>query len=88
MPSTTVAKKPKMAGESGLGARVRRLRQNLKMSQQQLAELVGVSQSAIAQIEAGKIPSPRWHLMLALAKALGLTLDELASPPEESESST
>ena len=46
------------------------------LSQEQLAQLVGVTRQTIGMIEAGKY-NPTLHLSIAICKALGKTLDEL-----------
>jgi transcriptional regulator with XRE-family HTH domain len=69
--------------------RLRELRTAAGLTQQQLAVKAGLSMSAVAHLEGGRIPDPRVSTLLALAKALGVTLDQLAGdeggghPPEE-----
>ena len=46
------------------------------LSQQQLADLVGVSRQTISAIEKGDY-NPTINLCIAICKALGKTLDEL-----------
>ena len=46
------------------------------LSQEELAELVGVTRQTIGMIEAGKY-NPTLNLCLAICKALHKTLDEL-----------
>ncbi|MFZ7101158.1 MAG: helix-turn-helix transcriptional regulator [Peptococcaceae bacterium] len=46
------------------------------LSQEQLAELVGVTRQTIGLIEAGKY-NPTIKLCLAICKALGKTLDDI-----------
>ncbi|EHQ88108.1 helix-turn-helix transcriptional regulator [Desulfosporosinus youngiae] len=46
------------------------------MSQEQLAEAVGVTRQTIGMIEAGKF-NPSLQLCIAICKTLGKTLDEL-----------
>ena len=48
----------------------------LDLSQEELAELVGVTRQTIGMIEAGKY-NPTLNLCLAICKALHKTLDEL-----------
>ena len=52
------------------------------LSQEQLAQLVGVTQQTIGMIEAGKY-NPTLNLCIAICKALGKTLDELFWNEEE-----
>lgn len=59
-----------------LGENIRRIRTERDMSQQELAEKVGVIQAAISRIESGAV-NPRYTTLLALAAALGVGLDEL-----------
>ncbi len=46
------------------------------LSQEQLAQLVGVTRQTIGMIKAGKY-NPTLNLCIAICKALGKTLDEL-----------
>ncbi|MFQ7124845.1 MAG: helix-turn-helix transcriptional regulator [Eisenbergiella sp.] len=46
------------------------------LSQEQLAELVGVSRQTVSMIESGKF-NPSLQLCLSICHALGRTLDEL-----------
>ena len=56
--------------------RLKSARAALDMSQQQLADAVGVSRQTITAIEKGDY-NPTIRLCLAICKALGKTLDEL-----------
>ena len=51
-------------------------RAGMDLSQEELAELVGVTRQTIGMIEAGKY-NPTLNLGLAICKALHKTLDEL-----------
>ena len=51
-------------------------RAGMDLSQEELAELVGVTRQTIGMIEAGK-ENPTLNLCLAICKALHKTLDEL-----------
>ena len=51
-------------------------RAGMDLSQEELAELVGVTRQTIGMIEAGKY-NPTLDLCLAICKALHKTLDEL-----------
>ena len=52
------------------------------LSQEQLAQLVGVTRQTVGMIEAGKY-NPTLNLCIAISKALGKTLDELFWNEEE-----
>lgn len=55
---------------------VKRFREKRELSQQQLAELIGVNQAMIHYIEAGtKVPS--LAVTIGLANVFGCTIDEL-----------
>jgi transcriptional regulator with XRE-family HTH domain len=58
--------------------RLRELRKAADMTQQALATAAGLSVSVVVQIESGKIPDPRLSTLKALARALDVTLNELA----------
>ena len=59
--------------------RLRALRRAAKLTQQQLANAAGLSISAVVQIEGGTIPDPRGSTLIALARGLGVPVDELLS---------
>ena len=56
--------------------RLKAARAGLDLSQQELAERVGVSRQTISAIEKGDY-NPTLNLCIAICKALGKTLDEL-----------
>src|SRR5258708_2423118 len=58
------------------GARLRVARQARGLSQQQLAGMAGVSRQAVSAVESGQ-SDPSLRVALALAQALGMTVDEL-----------
>jgi transcriptional regulator with XRE-family HTH domain len=60
-----------------LGERVRQLRIAAGMSQQTLAVAAGLSISVVAQLEQGLREDPRISTVAAIARALGVTIDEL-----------
>lgn len=62
--------------------RLKSARAALDMSQQQLADAVGVSRQTINAIEKGDY-NPTIRLCLAIGRVLGKTLDELFWEPEE-----
>src|SRR5262249_23588260 len=55
-----------------LGLLVRTGRERLHLTQSELADRVGVSRSAISELEAGRIEQPRAAVFARLAKVLGL----------------
>lgn len=56
--------------------RMKAARAAMDLSQEQLAELVGVTRQTIGMIEAGKY-NPTLNLCVAICKSLHKTLDEL-----------
>lgn len=56
----------------------------LDMSQEQLAEAVGVTRQTIGMIEAGKF-NPSLHLCLAICKTLGKTLNDIFWEADDNE---
>jgi transcriptional regulator with XRE-family HTH domain len=66
-----------------LGTRVLKLRRQRKLSQQELAQRVGVDQSFISKMERGDQPNPNAITLKGLAKALGCTADYLIGMYEE-----
>lgn len=72
------------------GDRIRTLRKERDLTQLQVAEFVGVSQTAVAAWEAGKREVPKGDNLLKLAEALGFDAKELMvvtgkSPKESTE---
>jgi transcriptional regulator with XRE-family HTH domain len=57
---------------AALGRLVREQRGRLHLTQSELAKKVGVSRSAISELEAGRIEQPRATVFAHLAAALGL----------------
>jgi transcriptional regulator with XRE-family HTH domain len=64
-----------------LGKNLRRLRKAAGMTQQELAVAAGLNASIVAQIEQGRNTDPRASTLLALARALSTTVDELFREP-------
>jgi DNA-binding XRE family transcriptional regulator len=67
---------------SNISRRLRSLRMVAGMTQQQLATASGLSLSLVAQIEQGTTGDPKMSTATALARALGVSLDELAGMKE------
>jgi len=65
-----------------MGVRVRRRRDSLELTQEQLAGIIGVSRSSIANIERGQQHAPV-HLLLALAEALNVEMGDLLPTHEQ-----
>ncbi len=63
--------------EDSLGARIRDARQRAKLTQAQLAHRIGISRTALHDIETGTTKDPRSSLIAALANALQVTTDFL-----------
>jgi transcriptional regulator with XRE-family HTH domain len=59
-----------------VGRRVRRVRTEAGMTQQDLADAVELSRASIANIEAGRQPFPA-HMLFVLARALGARVEDL-----------
>jgi transcriptional regulator with XRE-family HTH domain len=51
----------------------RQLRERAGITQYRLAQVTGVEQTTISQLELGKVRDPRWSTISALAEALGTT---------------
>ena len=66
--------------------RLKSARAMLDMSQEQLAEEVGVTRQTIGMIEAGKF-NPSLQLCIAICRALGKTLNDIFWEDEENEKS-
>ena len=62
---------------STFGTRLAQARKKRGMTPQGLADLLKIRQETIANLERGKHKEPRGHVIVALAKALGVTTDYL-----------
>jgi len=68
----------KPSGVDRMRYELRRARKEAKLTQKQLAELVGIERSTYAHIESGRPPS--FKVALAIAAALGGRVEDLFSP--------
>ena len=66
-----------------VGRVIRRLREAKGLSGLALARLSGVTQGHLWALEAGKVANPGAAVLQALARALGVTVDELLHEPGE-----
>ncbi len=64
------------------GRRLRELREAARLTQEQLAEKVGVKRDAVVRWESSK-REPVWSSVLALAAALGVSCEAFAEPPAQ-----
>ena len=69
--------------EETLGQRIRKARQRYGMSQTELAKRVGISKTAMNQIEMGETTDPRISRIRAIADILGVSMDYLAGREDE-----
>ena len=68
------------------GERLIRAREQRGWTQQELAERAGIRYETISRIENGVHKEPRVYVAVALAKALGTTVDYLCGMYEDKES--
>lgn len=66
----TPAKSPAQGIRQRQGAKIRDFRKLRQLSQQQLADAVGVTKAAVSEWENGK-SAPRQHYQVGIARALG-----------------
>lgn len=64
-------------GAMSIGKRIKARRKALKLTQQQLADQVGVTRSAVTQMEGDTTHNPRPENLLRYAKALRMPVEEL-----------
>jgi transcriptional regulator with XRE-family HTH domain len=70
-----------------LGDRIKECRQNSKMSQEKVAELIGVSRQAVTKWEANQT-APSTENLFKLAEIFGTTVDMLIAPGEGTKQSS
>lgn len=56
---------------------IREIREKKGISQNRLAKIVGVSQSALSDIESGKTKNPRFSTIMKIAKALNVSIETI-----------
>ncbi len=59
------------------------MRKQRNLTQEVLAELSGVDQVTISYIEIGKVRNPHWETVSKIARALGVSVEELFKPAAE-----
>lgn len=65
-----------------IGKRITEIREEIGQSQSGLARAVGISQSAISQIEAGE-RNPSFEMLRQIARALGVSIPHLVGAEVE-----
>lgn len=68
--------------QPALGAAIRRRRTELGLKQEAVAKKAGITVAHLSGIEGGHA-NPTWSTVTTIAKALGMTLSELAKRSEE-----
>jgi len=66
-----------MSRKSTLAQNIKKLRKQLKLSQEELAKKAGITYSTLIKIEAGVNKNPTLDTLKNLSGALGVTIDEL-----------
>lgn len=77
----TVAKRK--PAKTGFGTRLRTIREAKGLTQEQLAERVGMAYQAIARIERGDSDNPTWSTVQKLAEALGVEPNDFQADDDE-----
>jgi transcriptional regulator with XRE-family HTH domain len=72
-----------MVDMEAAGERAMILRRRLEMTQQELADRVGVTQKQISLFETGKWPYVPARVIANIAQVLGLSTDALLGLPDE-----
>ncbi|HOS88350.1 MAG TPA: helix-turn-helix transcriptional regulator [Candidatus Pacearchaeota archaeon] len=60
-----------------LGKKIKKLRNDLGLSQDELARQADVSYTTLTKIETGVIKKPSVYVVAKIAKALGVSVDDL-----------
>lgn len=66
-----------------LGKAMRLARERAGLTQEQLAQAVGLTVSSVSRIEAGQTTDPKFSTVAAVAAATGLTVGELLDLPKK-----
>lgn len=68
-----------MANDNKIGKNIKKLRQAKELSQDKLSKLADVSYNSIIKIETGGIQNPTIETLQKIAKALGVSVEDLIS---------
>lgn len=60
-----------------MGERIKDCRSKIGMTQQELADAVGISRNSMSRIETSVVPNMTVHTAMRIAHALGITMDFL-----------
>jgi len=60
-----------------MGYKIKEVRESLKMTQEELSEKSGVSRATICGLESGNMRITTTKTLIALARALGTTVDQI-----------
>lgn len=66
-----------MAQENKIDKNIKKLRQSKGLSQDRLSKLADVSYNSIIKLETGGITNPTIETLQKIAKALGVSIDDL-----------
>jgi len=66
-----------MATENNIGENIKKRRTKLGLSQEDFAQKSGVKYTTLTKIESGVIKTPSVVIMAKIAKALGVTIEDL-----------
>jgi len=66
-----------MAQENKIGKNIKKLRRAKDLSQDRLSKLADVSYNSIIKLETGGITNPTIETLQKIAKALGVSVDDL-----------
>lgn len=64
---------------SKIGEKIKRLRQQKKMSQDRLSKKADLALNTIVKIETGENPNPTLETLQKIARALGVSIDKILS---------
>lgn len=60
-----------------MGERIKDCRSKIGMTQQELADAVGISRNSMSRIETSAVPNMTVYTAMRIAKALGISMDFL-----------
>jgi transcriptional regulator with XRE-family HTH domain len=67
-----------------IGRRVAVIREELELTQKQVAERAGIARNTLYRVEAGRLPNPGAQVIEGVARGLGVPPGELFKDPAES----